>query len=614
MLGGLAAKGVLQAMATHRPPQHVGRWTRRLLVGIPPVLAAVLIVVVIVLFLDDRAEELAMDADLCPIDNADISHHAMFLLDLRKPLGENRRTLLAESLRSVTMALDANAELRVFTLADTDAAPRRQVARLCKPYDNAQLTFEGAKDSSQANRDCDDLPAQVPSLVRDRAQQFCARRAALQSELEQLAAVPVDGLVENAYLIEALEETSLRLTSASRPISLYLLSDMLQHAAWYSHLEIDWSGWTFDEFIQRRSEQDALVGPRPAAMRSAGVTVFYVPREEITDQIRTKMAHQRFWQRYFTEAFLTKTVFVEEAPQSAYAVAPLMEVITEADLIAAELARLQQEREEAERLLEQVEEQRAAFENARRAAEEEAQEVLAAARLAQEEALAAAQLAQEEAQRRLEAQRLAEEEAQRRLEAELLAEEEARRARDAALLAEDQGQTTEGDGDGETDDPAALAADGTGAGVSTELPAPAQPPPSAAPAQLAQDPPDPLPVSASAGEDALAECPIELKPRFQGRTEFPPSVRWIYASATIAVRFVVDDNGNTIDNSITILEEGSTADPPSYLDRFGDHVRNIASTWEFVFQDAGVPCARRQEVTTAIDFTSRSRPPTVPVR
>ena len=65
----------------------------------------------------------------------------------------------------------------------------------------------------------------------------------------------------------------------------------------------------------------------------------------------------------------TRKVLTEEAPQNAYAVAPTMRN-TEADLIAAELARLQQEREEAERLLEQVEEQRAAFESERRAAAE----------------------------------------------------------------------------------------------------------------------------------------------------------------------------------------------------------------------------------------------------
>ena len=576
-------------MATHRPPQHVGRWSRRLLVGIPPVLAAVLIVVVIVLFLDDRADELAMDADLCPLDDANIAHHATFLLDLRKPLGENQPGLIAESLRSVTMALDANAELRVFALADTDAAPRRQIARLCKPYDNAQLVFEGAKDSSQANRDCDDLPAQVPTQVRDRVQRFCARRAALQSEIEQLAAIAVapDGLVENAYLVEALEETSLELASATAPATLYLLSDMMQHAAWYSHLEIGWNGWTFDEFVQRRGAQDALVGPRPAAVQSVRATVFYVPRRGLTDQLRTRMAHQRFWQRYFAEAFLTKTVFIEEAPQNAYSVEPLMKDAIEADLIAAERARLQQERE-------QLEEQRAALESARRVA------------------------AEEDAQRTLEAERLAEEEAQRALAAERLAEEEASRALAAARLAQEQQPQAEPAGaqvprrDGEAQDTAEGALRDA-----TELLAPAQPP---APVQLAQETPDLLPLSASTGAiaqpqaDAATECPLELKPQYRGNAEFPPSVRWIYASATIVVRYVVDESGNTVDNLITVLDEGSTADPPSYLGRFRDHVEDVVSDWEFDFEDPGVPCTRRQELTTAIDFSRRSRPPTAPVR
>ena len=570
-----------------------------------PVLAAVLIVVVVVLFLNDRADGLARDADLCPLDEAHIAHRATFLLDLRKPLGENQRTLIAESLRSVTMALEANTELRIFALADTDAAPRRQVARLCKPYDNAQLAFEGAKDSSLANRDCDELPAQVPNQVRDQAQQFCARRAALQSELEQLAAMVPDGPVENAYLMEALEETSLELARTSVPVSLYLLSDMMQHAAWYSHLEVGWSAWTFDEFAQRRSEQDSLVGPRPAAVPSDGVTVFYVPRQGITDQLRTRMAHQRFWQRYFAEAFQTRTVFTEEAPQNAYAVAPIMKN-TEADLIAAELARLQQEREEAERLLEQVEEQRAAFESERRAAAEaEAQRALEAARQAEEEA-----------QRRLEAERAAEAEAQRQLEAERAAEEEAQRALEAERLAEAQRSTIDPAQEptqaGDVQDPAATDGVATLA-VDAELPAPVQQP-SAPP----QDPPDPLPLSlpdaAKPQEGALAECPLDLKPQFRGTVEFPPSVRWIYASATIAVRLIVDESGGTVDETITILKERSTADPPSYLNRFSDHVQTVVRAWEFEFEDPGVPCARRQELTTAIDFTRRSRPPTAPVR
>ena len=591
-------------MATHRPPQHVGRSSRLLLVG-TPVLATVLIIVVVVLFLDDRADGLARDADLCPLDEAHIAHRATFLLDLRKPLGENQRTLIAESLRSVTMALEANTELRIFALANTDAAPRRQVARLCKPYDNAQLAFEGAKDSSLANRDCDELPAQVPNQVRDQAQQFCARRAALRSELEQLAAMVPDGPVENAYLMEALEETSLELARTSVPVSLYLLSDMMQHAAWYSHLEIGWSAWTFDEFAQRRSEQDSLVGPRPAAVPSDGVTVFYVPRQGITDQLRTRMAHQRFWQRYFAEAFQTRTVFTEEAPQNAYAVAPIMKN-TEADLIAAELARLQQEREEAERLLEQVEEQRAAFESERRAAAEaEAQRALEAARQAEEEA-----------QRRLEAERAAEAEAQRRLEAERAAEEEAQRALEAERLAEAQRSTIDPAQEptqaGDVQDPAATDGVATLA-VDAELPAPVQ-----QPLAPPQDPPDPLPLSlpdaAKPQEGALAECPLDLKPQFRGTVEFPPSVRWIYASATIAVRLIVDESGGTVDETVTILKERSTADPPSYLNRFSDHVQTVVRAWEFEFEDSDVPCARRQELTTAIDFTRRSRPPTAPVR
>ena len=107
---------------------------------------------------------------------------------------------------------------------------------------------------------------------------------------------------------------------------------------------------------------------------------------------------------------------------------------------------------------------------------------------------------------------------------------------------------------------------------------------------------------------------MDLKPQFRGTVEFPPSVRWIYASATIAVRLIVDESGGTVDETVTILKERSTADPPSYLNRFSDHVQTVVRAWEFEFEDPGEPCARRQELTTAIDFTRRSRPPTAPVR
>ncbi len=624
-------------MAIHRPPQHAGRWSRWLLIGIPPILAIVLIAVIIVLFLDNRADTRALDADLCPLDDTRISHRAVFLLDLRKPLGENQRDLLADSLRSVTMGLDADAELRIFALADSDAAPRREVARLCKPYDNAQLAFEGAKDSSLATRDCDDLPAQVPTHVRDRAQRFCARRGALQTEIERLASVPPGSVVENAYLIEALEETSLELATVSPPRSLYVLSDMMQHAAWYSQLEIGWSGWTFEEFARLRMEQDALVGPRPATVPGVGVTILYLPRQGVTDQLRTRMAHQRFWQRYFAEAFETTAAFVEEPPRNGYEIEPLMQRTTEADLIAAERARLQeereeaaQEREEAARLLEQVSEERAALEEAQRAAAERAEAERAAAESTEAESAEAESAevggaaadgagADEESTQTPAAVSDAEDDPPATT-APAIAQEPAPALDEQAAAQEPASEAAE---QGDADAPPAVALNPAEASAEDALASepPGQPPPaSLAPAQLAGTgtaASDPLPSPAAATqpqEGGTPTCSLQLKPQYRGSAEYPPNVRWVYASATIAVRYVVDERGATIDDEVIALPDISTANPAEYLDRFAEHARSIVAAWEFNFEDGGGDCQRRQERTSAIEFSRRTRPPTAPVR
>ena len=627
-------------MATHQPPQQVARWSRWYLLAIPPVVVAVLVALAIVMFLDDRAEERALDAELCPLDEAAIARRTVFLLDLRKPLGADQRALVADSLRTVTMALDANSELQVFVLADTDASPRRRVARLCKPYDNAQLAFEGAKDSSLTTRDCDELPAQVTAHVRDRARQFCARRTLIQAELDRLATTAPIGVVENAYLVEALEETALELANTSQPQSLYLFSDMLQHAAWYSQLDLDWADWTFEEFARLREVQDSLVGPRPAAVADVDVTIFYLPRQGVTDRPRTKVAHQQFWRRYFAEAFGATAVFREQPAGSAYAAAPLMGQTTEAELIVEERTLLEQEREEALRLLKQIEQERAALEEARRAAGDQpgTNEPVAAQESAEAISFDSTAADQPTAQAPAPPELQAVDPSG--TDGALESGTEAISIADNA--AEQPTAQTEGGGrdlvpavdSGEADDAAtlALAAADDGdprleaveigdpatqegrtlrpeelAGVAPQQPlAPALAEDSPAPAVLL-DPPTP-------SQDGPADCPLQLQRRYRANIGYPPNMRWAYASATIALRFVVDEAGETVDDAVTVMEAESTAEPPAYLGRFGDHARRLVNTWQYDFEDTDEPCTRRQEVTTQIEFRRRARPPTTPIR
>ena len=104
-----------------------------------------------------------------------------------------------------------------------------------------------------------------------------------------------------------------------------------------------------------------------------------------------------------------------------------------------------------------------------------------------------------------------------------------------------------------------------------------------------------------------APCPLQLKPRFQGVVpEFPqlpsPTAARL-AAATIAVRYVVDEQGATVDSAVSIVESQSTASPPVFLPQFADSARELVERWEFEFlPTADLSCAKQQELTTAFRF------------
>lgn len=579
-------------MAVHRPPQASSN--RRLLFYIPPLL--ILLVVAALLFLIDTSEtDLARDGDLCPVEADSIAARSVFLLDLRKPLPAQGRSLAGEALRALTLELDGNTELRVFAVSDNAGAPRQLLERLCKPYSNTDLAFEGAKDRRQGVRDCDDLPAQLPNHVRGNAEQFCARRALLGERIAQLAAAVPEAPVANAYLVEALEETSLELSAAAGKRSLYVFSDMLQHAPWYSHLELGWNGWSFADFIDRRTAQDALVGPRPPSIPGLDVTIFYTPRTGVTELPRTKRVHQRFWRDYFAES---SPRFQEQMALPAYPAAPLMNQLTDAEQAEQERTRLRQEREEAERLLAQVERERAALEEARR--EAEAEERAQQARM--DELRRQRELLQAEEARRTAAQAEAEQPAP--------TEPEASVPEPAAETPPPEPPPTE------PPQPAA-----------TEAPPPAAPPPPATEPPAAAESPAAAPTEVPAVEDAdapaaedasaqaqaedavaaavgLEPCAAHLKPRFHSRiAAYPGGNRIDYGSATIVVRFTLDDLGETVPGTVQVLNDRSSVEQPAYLNLFSQQVLNLVGTWEFDFAEgeAGT-CTRSQQLTTQFRF------------
>ena len=568
-------------------------------------------VAALLFFIDTSETGPARDGDLCPVSADGISGRAEFLLDLHKPMGGLGGSLAVDSLRDLTMGLAAETELRVFAITGNSGAPRQLLDRLCKPYSNAELAFEGAKDRRQQVRDCDDLPAQMPSQVRSNAEQFCARRAALGERIKQLAAAPA-APVANAYLVEALEETGLELAELSGRRSLYIFSDMLQHSSWYSHLELGWNGWSFADFMEMRTAQDALVGPRPPVIAGLEVTIFYVPRQGVTELPRVKSVHKRFWQDYFSPS---RPDFRGQALMPAYQTAPLMNVLTDAELAEQERLRLRQEREEAERLLAQVEQERAALDEARRQAEaeERAQQARVEELRRQRELLQAEEArraaARAEAARQAEAESRADAEVQADAEGQAEAEVQAE-AEDQAELADqaeaEQAASAAQEVDEQQPQPAPAVAEAPPA-----EPAPAPEPPAAAeaPSPAADAVPEDQAVDlADAGTDdspALPPCQVRLQPRFQSLVALYPGANQIdYGSATVVVQFTLNDQGQTVNDAVTILRERSVAEQPDNFNLFAREVLNLVRRWEFAFDesDSGA-CARSQQLVTQFQFT-----------
>ena len=511
------------------------------------------------------AQEQPANADLCPADAADLAGSATLLLDLRKPL---HTAAPGAMLRQLSRDLGAGMELQVFTLTGDARAPRRFVQRLCKPYDNADLTVKTAKDQRQAVRDCDDPPAQLPPQLREAVTAFCTQRDALAAHIDRLAnAVPQTQPVVNAYLIEAVEETKRAFADRPQPWALYLYSDMLQHAAWYSHLDLDWTQWRFADFEPLRNARQSP--PQTAAEADLQVNVFYLPRRGLTEPARQRRAHQGFWRAYFNGADLD---FADAPPLSAYSALPLMSGLTEG-ASAEDLEQIERQREETERLLERMAEEQAALDEQRR--QEIDNEQLRAARQAElrrlEQAVAAAQQRQQE-----------------------LAAGEAAPAEP-------------------TDAPSAAVMDAPSVPVTPpaepteeEVAAPPPPAPAVESAVAAAQPAEAL---APATPAVPPPCPVNLKPEFLASLEadgYPGGQRVNYGAGTIAVRYTLGDDGSTLDGEVLLQRDQSSSTRPAYFVPLVEDTLAAVRAWEFDFDDAAAPsCAKRQQQTAT--FTYRSK-------
>ena len=331
-----------------RRPKRGGRLGRGGLLtalGLVPVLA---VVAVLALQVRETVQPPAVGDGPCGLED---SGRAVFLLDLRKPLADRHAELPVRLLRDVTRELAANTELSVYALADYAEAPRMLLGRLCKSYDSADLALDTAKDQPAPLRGCDDLPAQIPPAMRDGAMRFCAEREALAGRLRTLAGTRPGGPVANSYLVEAFEDTARDFERHAGPRTLYVFSDMMQHAEWFSHLDVAWSAWDFDRFDALRAGR-ALAGEAVGMGAGVKAVVFYLARKDVTELPRQREAHRRFWEAYFADAQLA---FLPQAAVLDYAGERLMDVPTEAELVARERERMRYERTELERMRAELE-------------------------------------------------------------------------------------------------------------------------------------------------------------------------------------------------------------------------------------------------------------------
>ena len=123
----------------------------------------------------------------------------------------------------------------------------------------------------------------------------------MRSRIDALA-LSAPGTVTDGYLVEALDEVRQDFADGDVPTSLYVFSDMMQHAKWYSHLDAGPEQWDFEAFAQARAAELAASGREEHPADGLAVKVFYVPRIGTTDQEPVRLAHQGFWTRHLDGA------------------------------------------------------------------------------------------------------------------------------------------------------------------------------------------------------------------------------------------------------------------------------------------------------------------------
>ncbi|MDE0422909.1 MAG: hypothetical protein OXK76_18740 [Gammaproteobacteria bacterium] len=612
----------------------------------------VLPVVVLSFVYGSEGDEVELDASLCPVDTAAIAGRTVLLLDVGKPVSDATAGLPAELVQRVTLDMAANAELQVFLIAANPLAPRILVDRLCKPYASDDLAVAAAKDRSGDTRDCDDLPAQLSRHVRNRATQFCERRDALRRRIDGIIAGDWPTTVANAYLVEAIEDTRLALAQFAHP-SLFVFSDMLQHAEWYSHAERGPNKWDYEDFAQAREQETGLLSEPPPDDPDLAVTVYYVPRRGLTEHPRVARAHQRFWRRYFAD--VGSVTFEEQPLHVAYEVRPfagraaaagsdpLAEANQEEESAASEAATALQRQPAPEPVLEvdDVETESATGSGADAGpassvtVESAASQNVRTAGDTPDADSSLTDTAAEPVQSNADAPPIVTDRdpggpSQPPPDKASFTDTAAEPAQSAVppIVADSQPGRPSQPPSGNAPTDAAPAADSIGPaedtaplGVATGNPErlPSDNPATDAQEGVAPPPtrPEPdtldLPNLATNSErptDASQSfCEARLKPEFVGVDVYPlggntRGRKPNFGSAEIVVAYTINEDGETVDRDVAVQMSESTVDLPRYTDLFTRRAQQIVRGWSFDFASEN-GCERRQSRVVRLQFQYR---------
>lgn len=105
--------------------------------------------------------------------------------------------------------------------------------------------------------------------------------------------------------------------------------------------------------------------------------------------------------------------------------------------------------------------------------------------------------------------------------------------------------------------------------------------------------------TATEADTAVVSCDARLLRRFSLRAPvYPGRHRVDYGSATVTLRYVIDEQGNTMDDSVEVMAQASSATKPTFFDLFANEARKVVERYRYEFDapSDGI-CEKRQRLT-----------------